>query len=139
LRSWRGAAPPRRRFTGPESARVSRLERPAPRTDPNFVRQAAKRGVFAYVTDAQGENWQSSIDIPCTASPSSKISKSAFGRRAIIERAKGILMERHSVHQAGAFELLRNESRAANRKLIQVATAVADGHRLLPKPPAWGT
>src|SRR6476619_6753173 len=27
--------------------------------DPAFVREASKRGIFAYVTDAEGEDWQS--------------------------------------------------------------------------------
>src|SRR3954453_20878845 len=31
--------------------------------DPDFVREASKRGVFAYITDADSEDWQSSIDI----------------------------------------------------------------------------
>src|SRR5687767_1191839 len=31
--------------------------------DPSFLREASKRGVFAYITDAEGEDWQSSIDI----------------------------------------------------------------------------
>ena len=31
--------------------------------EPEFVREAAKRGVFAYITDADAEDWQSSIDI----------------------------------------------------------------------------
>jgi AmiR/NasT family two-component response regulator len=44
-------------------------------------------------------------------------------------------MERHSIDEAMAFEMLRDESRAANRKLLDVATAVVDGHRLLPKQP----
>jgi hypothetical protein len=60
----------------------------------------------------------------------------AFGRRALTERAKGILMERHAIDEARAFELLREHSRASNRKLIDLATAVVDGHRLLPKATA---
>jgi AmiR/NasT family two-component response regulator len=60
----------------------------------------------------------------------------AFGRRATTERAKGILMERHSVSEAVAFEMLRDHSRTSNRKLIDLATAVVDGHQLLPKQPA---
>jgi AmiR/NasT family two-component response regulator len=59
----------------------------------------------------------------------------AFGRRALTERAKGILMERHAIDEASAFELLREHSRTGNRKLIDLATAVVDGHRLLPKQP----
>ena len=59
----------------------------------------------------------------------------AFGRRALIERAKGILMERHAIDEASAFELLREQSRTANRKLVDLAGAVVDGHRLLPRDP----
>ena len=59
----------------------------------------------------------------------------AFGRRALIERAKGILMERHGIDEASAFEMLREQSRTANRKLVDLATAVVDGHRLLPRDP----
>jgi AmiR/NasT family two-component response regulator len=59
----------------------------------------------------------------------------AFGRRALTERAKGILMERHAIDEAGAFEMLREHSRASNRKLVDLATAVVDGHRLLPRQP----
>jgi response regulator NasT len=44
-------------------------------------------------------------------------------------------MERHAIDEAGAFELLREHSRASNRKLIDLATAVVDGHQLLPKQP----
>jgi AmiR/NasT family two-component response regulator len=34
----------------------------------------------------------------------------AFGRRALTERAKGILMERHSISEENAFELLQASS-----------------------------
>jgi AmiR/NasT family two-component response regulator len=104
--------------------------------DPNFLREASKRGVFAYITDAQGEDWQSSIDIVLRRFAEYQDLEGAFGRRAVIERAKGILMERHLVDEATAFEMLRDQSRAANRRLIDVATAVVDGHSLLPKQPA---
>ena len=41
-------------------------------------------------------------------------------------------MERHSVGDVAAFEMLRNQSRTANHKLVDVAAAVVDGHALLP-------
>jgi AmiR/NasT family two-component response regulator len=103
--------------------------------DPVFVKEASKRGVFAYITDADAKEWQSSIDIVLRRFTEYHDLEGAFGRRAITERAKGILMERHSVDDAAAFEMLRDQSRSANRKLIDVATAVVDGHRLLPKQP----
>jgi response regulator NasT len=103
--------------------------------DADFVREASKRGVFAYITDADTEDWQSSIDIVLRRFAEYHDLEGAFGRRAITERAKGILMERHSVNDATAFEMLRDHSRDANRKLFDVASAVVDGHRLLPKDP----
>ncbi len=107
--------------------------------DPAFVREASKRGIFAYVTDADAVDWQSSIDIVLRRFTEYHDLEGAFGRRALIERAKGILMERHSIDDAGAFDMLRHRSRAANRKLVDIASAVVDGHPLLPKqaqPPA---
>src|SRR3954451_18357854 len=101
--------------------------------DRHFIKEASKRGVFAYITDA--DDWQSSIDIVLRRFAEYHELEGAFGRRAITERAKGILMERHSVDDATAFEMLRNQSRDANRKLGDVAAAVVDGHRLLPKLP----
>jgi AmiR/NasT family two-component response regulator len=103
--------------------------------DPDFVREASKRGVFAHITDADASDWQSSIDIVLRRFAEYHDLEGAFGRRALTERAKGILMERHSVDEASAFEMLREHSRTANRKLVDVATAVVDGHRLLPKQP----
>ena len=103
--------------------------------DADFVREASKRGVFAYITDADAKDWQSSIDIVLRRFAEYHELEGAFGRRAQIERAKGILMERHSVDEASAFELLREQSRSSNRKLVDVASAVVDGHRLLPKQP----
>jgi AmiR/NasT family two-component response regulator len=103
--------------------------------DPHFVKEASKRGVFAYITDADGQDWQSSIDIVLRRFAEYHELEGAFGRRAIIERAKGILMERHTVDDTTAFEMLRDQSRDANRKLFDLAVAVVDGHRLLPKQP----
>jgi response regulator NasT len=103
--------------------------------DPGFVKEASKRGVFAYITDADAKDWQSSIDIVLRRFTEYHDLEGAFGRRALTERAKGILMERHSVDESTAFGMLRDHSRAANRKVVDVATAVVDGHRLLPKDP----
>src|SRR5579862_4079151 len=101
--------------------------------DPVFVREASKRGVFAHISDDDVEDWQSSIDIVLRRFAEYHELRGAFGRRALTERAKGILMERHSIDEDAAFEMLREHSRTANRKLIDLATAVVDGHQLLPK------
>ena len=101
--------------------------------DPEFIKEASKRGVFAHISDADVEDWQSSIDIVLRRFAEFRDLAGAFGRRAMTERAKGILMERHAIDEATAFEMLRERSRTDNRKLIDLATAVVDGHRLLPK------
>jgi AmiR/NasT family two-component response regulator len=103
--------------------------------DPDFVKEASKRGVFAYITDADAMDWQSSIDIVLRRFAEYHDLEGAFGRRALIECAKGILMERHAIDSVAAFAMLREHSRIDNRKLIDLATAVVDGHRLLPKQP----
>ena len=100
--------------------------------DPDFIKEASKRGVFAYITDAEAKDWQSSIDIVLRRFAEYHDLEGAFGRRAVTERAKGILMERHSVDETTAFEMLRDHARGANRKLVDIAAAVVDGHRLLP-------
>ena len=103
--------------------------------DPEFISEASKRGVFAHISDADVEDWQSAIEIVLRRFAEYQDLQGAFGRRALIERAKGILMERHSIDEASAFEMLREQSRVGNRKLIDLATAVVDGHRLLPREP----
>jgi AmiR/NasT family two-component response regulator len=103
--------------------------------DPSFVKEASKRGIFAYITDGESTDWQSSIDIVLRRFAEYHDLEGAFGRRAVTERAKGILMERHSVDESTAFDMLRAQSRSTNRKLVDIASAVVDGHLLLPKQP----
>jgi hypothetical protein len=107
--------------------------------DPEFLREASKRGVFANISDAGVEDWQSSIDIVLRRFAEYHDLEGAFGRRALTERAKGILMERHSINEDNAYELLREHSRIANRKLIDLAAAIVNGHRLLPEQPRTPT
>jgi response regulator NasT len=97
------------------------------------VKEASKRGIFGYLTDSDSGDWQGSIDIVLRGFGEYQDLDGAFGRRAIVERVKGIPMERHSIDEKRAFDLLREHSRNSNRKLIDLATAVVDGHMLLPK------
>ena len=103
--------------------------------DPGFVKEASKHGVFAHLSDSDVEDWQSSIDIVLRRFADYRNLEGAFRRRALTERAKGILMERHSIDEGSAFEMLRDQSRVGHRKLIDLAAAVINGHRLLPKQP----
>jgi AmiR/NasT family two-component response regulator len=103
--------------------------------DRDFISEAAKRGIFAYIADGDAEQLQSSLDIVLRRFAEFQNLEGAFARRALIERAKGILMERHDLDESSAFELMRTHSRSSNRKLTDIANAVIDGRGLLPGPP----
>lgn len=99
--------------------------------DPAYVREAAKRGVFAYIVDTTPDELQSAIEITLQRFTEYQNLKGAFGRRAVIEQAKGILMARQAVNADRAFELLREHSQRTGRKLADVAAAIIDSHQLL--------
>ena len=101
--------------------------------DRAFVDKAARLGIFSYIAHAGGrEELQSSIDISLERFAEYHALEGAFGRRAITERAKGILMERHGLDEQEAFRLLREQARRTNRKIVDVAASVLESHRLLP-------
>jgi response regulator NasT len=100
--------------------------------DPEFVREAAKRGLFGYIVNGDEEELQAEIDVVLRRYSEFQNLEGAFGRRAITERAKGILMARHLIDEREAFELLRSHARRTGRKLVDVAAAVVDVHPLLP-------
>ena len=106
--------------------------------DPAYVREAAKRGVFAYIVDGDADELQSAIDITLQRFAEYQSLQGAFGRRALIEQAKGILMARHALDADRAFEMLRDHSQRNGRKLVDIAQAVVDSHLLLLPSPAAG-
>jgi response regulator NasT len=103
--------------------------------DPGYVHEAARRGVFAYIVDSDPEELQSAIDITLQRFAEYQSLRGAFGRRALIEQAKGILMARHHLDEMRAFEMLRSHSQHNGRKVVDIAEAVVESHLLL-LPPA---
>jgi response regulator NasT len=106
---------------------------------PEFVSQAAERGIDAFARPRFLAEVQGAIELAVrrhsdTARLTEQVEQleSALERRGTIERAKGILMERHGVDDRKAFELLRQQARRSNRRVVDLALAVADGHALLP-------
>jgi AmiR/NasT family two-component response regulator len=107
--------------------------------DVDFVAKAADRGIAAYVESSDPKNVQSAIEVSIrryreAARLNEKVGQleSALERRAVIERAKGIIMERQRIGERDAFERLREHARSSNRRVVEVAQAVVDGHALLP-------
>jgi AmiR/NasT family two-component response regulator len=108
--------------------------------DVAFVARAAERGISAWIESASPQVVQGAIEVALrryeeTARLQLKVDQleSALERRGLIERAKGILMERHGVDERAAFELMRDHARAQSRRVVDVARAVTEGHALLPK------
>lgn len=108
--------------------------------DPEFVRAAASRGIDAYARDGKPESIQSAIELAIrrheeTRKLAEQVQRleSALERRAVIERAKGILMERHNISEREAFDRLRDHARSRNRTVVDVSASVSEGHALLPK------
>ena len=99
--------------------------------DATWVNEAAKRGIFAYIVDGDPGEMQSAIDITIRRYAEYTNLEGAFARRAVIERAKGIMMARQGIDEKEAFELLRAQSRNTGRKLFQVAESVVESHLLL--------
>jgi AmiR/NasT family two-component response regulator len=99
--------------------------------DPAYIHEAAKRGVFAYIIDGTPEELQSAIDITLQRFAEYHNLQGAFGRRALIEQAKGILMARHAIDADRAFEMLRDHSQRTGRKLADLASAIVASHLLL--------
>jgi AmiR/NasT family two-component response regulator len=101
------------------------------REDPDFVARAAEHGIIAYAQPVDEESVRSSLEVAVRRfAELSELGEAvgqledAISRRATIERAKGILMERHGVSDREAFEMLRAEARSNNRRVYEVASEI---------------
>ena len=109
------------------------------REDPEFVRRAADRGIYAYAQPLNPTSVQNAIEVAVRRRAEveqleERVGQleSALDRRALIERAKGILMERHALDDRSAFDLLREHARNRRMRVADLARAVTDGQALLP-------
>ena len=109
------------------------------REDADFVAEAAARGMDAHSRLGDAESIQSAIEVAMRRHAERRELveqvqrlETALERRAMIERAKGILLERHGIDDRKAFDRLRDHARSRNRTVVDVATSVAEGHALLP-------
>jgi AmiR/NasT family two-component response regulator len=108
--------------------------------DIDFLSRAAERGISAYVESLDPESIQAAIEVAVRRYREASLLhekveqlESALERRGTIERAKGILMERHGASDREAFDMLRDQARSTGTRVVQVAQAVVEGHALLPK------
>lgn len=102
--------------------------------DREFAEAAAEHGLSALAADPTAESLQAAIEVAVrrhaeTMRLCEQVDQleHALARRAVIERAKGMLMERHGVDERAAFELMRTFARGRNQSVVRVAGEVADG------------
>lgn len=98
--------------------------------DHEFIDNAAKRGIFAYVQHGSQTELAHALDIVLRRYAEFSRVHGALGRRVIIEQAKGILMERHAVSADSAFAALRDHARHTNTTVFTAAQAVVTSHLL---------
>jgi AmiR/NasT family two-component response regulator len=99
----------------------------ADRPSKEFLAEAAERGVFAHLDSTDETELEGGIDIALRRYAQWRGLLGAFQRRARIERAKGMLMERHGLSDRDAFERIRREARSARRPLIDVVDELLGG------------
>jgi|SRR5215211_3097622 len=90
----------------------------------DFVAEAARRGIFAYLDSTTETELQGAIDVAFQRFREYRKLLSAFKDRARIERAKGILMERHGLEDQEAFDRMRSQARGSRRRLLEVVDEV---------------
>jgi response regulator NasT len=110
-------------------------------SDPRFAAHAAARGIFAFASPLEAGTLQAAIEVAARRfeefeelSEQVENLEGALRRRAIVERAKGILIERHAIDEHTAFERLRQRARSSNRTLVEVAETVLEGESIESEP-----
>jgi AmiR/NasT family two-component response regulator len=111
--------------------------------DPSVIARAADMGISGYVDSWAPHDVQAAIEVAMRRHReetrlTEKVEQleTALERRTVIERAKGVLMERHDIGEQESFQRLREHARSSSRRVVDVAQAVLDGHALLPKQPS---
>jgi AmiR/NasT family two-component response regulator len=95
-----------------------------------LVARAVERGLEPLLVS--DERLEDAIAMALEQAEELKRLRAVSARLAQVERAKGILMERHKVNERDAHDRLRRHARNLNVKLATVAQAVEDSYLLLP-------
>ena len=101
----------------------------------DFVDSAAAGGIFAYVTSLDRDALKGAMVVATLRYNEAAALEGALQRRAVIERAKGVLMERHGIDETAAFELLRDHARRSGQKVLHVSDGLLRSHPLH-RPPS---
>jgi AmiR/NasT family two-component response regulator len=102
-----------------------------PRADAAFAHAAAERGLDALASEPTPDGLQGALEVAVQRhAERTALNRTvsqlehALERRAVIERAKGVLMERHGLNERAAFERLRGEARSRSITVVALAAEV---------------
>ena len=104
--------------------------------DDSFIEKAARRGIFAYVKHGAKPDMERTIDIVVNRYAEFSRLHGALRTGAVIEQAKGILMQRGGITADEAFAELRSRARNTNQSVFDVATAVTVSYPLFRTRPS---
>jgi response regulator NasT len=104
--------------------------------DDSFLKDAARRGIFAYVKHGEQPGMEHALDIVLSRYAEFNRLHGALRTGAVIEQAKGILMERHGITADQAFAELRSRARNTNQTVVDVAQALTLSYPLFKPRPA---
>lgn len=107
--------------------------------DQAMIREAVKAGVSAYVVDGlEAARVKPIIDVACARFEEFQRlrgelarARESLGERKLVERAKGILMERRGLTEEAAYTTLRSMAMDRKLRLTEVARSVIDAWELL--------
>jgi AmiR/NasT family two-component response regulator len=99
--------------------------------NPEYVRAAARRGVFAYVVDGTAEELQSAIEITLQRFSQYQTLRQGADHQALVAQATGILMANHGISATQASEMLRDRSDRDDGHEAGSAESVIKEHLML--------
>ncbi len=94
---------------------------------------AVSAGACGAVIGAGPESVRAAVHAACEHFAELRRLEEALERRAVIERAKGVLMATRGIGGEDAYILLRDHSRRTNQKLVRIADGILRSHVLLGK------
>ncbi|HHV62770.1 MAG TPA: response regulator [Firmicutes bacterium] len=133
------------RMDGVEAARAISERCPTPvviltgYSDRELVERAADAGVFAYLVKPVDEHdlgpaievALARFDEERRLAAEARSAREALEARKLVERAKGILMDRLGLGEAEAMRLLQKKSRDQNKKLVDMARQIIEADKIL--------
>ncbi len=101
-------------------------------SDSSMIRQAVEAGVSAYVVDGlRKERVRPIVDMAISRfaaldqlTRERDEARSALAERKLIDRAKGLLMDKRGMSEEEAYKAIRSAAMQQNRKMVEIAESV---------------